>query len=343
MNGFTHQIKMALRGGFGIYNALVVVCYRIDAGRAFLPSTSSLCSHRIIQSMKDHRWRRSILIFLATVTLFSMYSHPLTTLDISFSETRNKEPTIVTIYITNSQQRPNPAESIFHTDSLERFGTGNVQYIVNDHADCTCREDLSEEMQQNLPELMEPQTPCLAVARHGQVLCDLHKLKCRYPQCKTFITNDEDCIHMGHEGRQYFTRQFPNKAYLPLGPRLESWQSFRRIGSLIGGSNFSTTASLSTQLLAVPRASQRKYAANAIYSESTSSGRKHLHDVITNNKRTKMDTFVQISPKWNADINDPRNSLLDSHHYAQVLLNSTFTLAPFGHNPECFRLYEAVS
>jgi hypothetical protein len=26
----------------------------------------------------------------------------------------------------------------------------------------------------------------------------------------------------------------------------------------------------------------------------------------------------------------------------QVLLESTFTLAPSGHNPECFRLYEAV-
>lgn len=33
---------------------------------------------------------------------------------------------------------------------------------------------------------------------------------------------------------------------------------------------------------------------------------------------------------------------IDSDTYTEVIVNSIFTLSPAGHNPECFRLFEAV-
>jgi hypothetical protein len=33
---------------------------------------------------------------------------------------------------------------------------------------------------------------------------------------------------------------------------------------------------------------------------------------------------------------------MNTDDYMQVVLDSVFTLSPAGHNPECFRLYEAM-
>ena len=87
--------------------------------------------------------------------------------------------------------------------------------------------------------------------------------------------------------------------------------------------------------------SNRRYAFNAIFSESTSKSRRHLAKILRN-QTDSMNTFVKIATKWTGNVNSPHSDQLGTDQYMKVLLNSIFTLAPAGHNPECFRLYEAV-
>ena len=308
------------------------------AGRDLLPSVaSSLAAFRSHPNIMQSIRRQPILVFLAVVALtrslfvICTYSNSP---EYDMFRKINEGSQTVTIYITdtnNYQEGLNPADSIFFTDTLERYGTGKVQYIINTNADCQCGDT---------SEIMQPQTPCLAVARHGQVDCLIDAIKCRYPQCKTFLTNDEECIHrMGYEGRQYHSSALPNRAYLPLGPRLENWEALRHFGSqsAYSSSDSDNDSPLSSQLLTVPPASHRKYAYNAIFSQANNSGREHLSEIINNNKsrNKKLPTFVQISPKW-------KTPMKNSNNYMKVLLDSTFTFAPTGRNPECFRLFEAV-
>ncbi|KAL7547324.1 hypothetical protein ACHAWF_015822 [Thalassiosira exigua] len=51
---------------------------------------------------------------------------------------------------------------------------------------------------------------------------------------------------------------------------------------------------------------------------------------------------VNIAQKWAKNANSPESEQLNTDDYVRVLFDSVFTLAPTGHNPECFRLYEAV-
>lgn len=91
----------------------------------------------------------------------------------------------------------------------------------------------------------------------------------------------------------------------------------------------------------IPLSSKRKYEFNAIFSESTSVECKHLA-IILENQTQAHNAFVSIAKKWYKHVNSPRADQIGTEQYVNVLLDSVFTLAPAGHNPECFRLYEAV-
>eukprot|EP00579_Thalassiosira_antarctica_P016089 CAMPEP_0201933366 /NCGR_PEP_ID=MMETSP0903-20130614/31418_1 /ASSEMBLY_ACC=CAM_ASM_000552 /TAXON_ID=420261 /ORGANISM="Thalassiosira antarctica, Strain CCMP982" /LENGTH=137 /DNA_ID=CAMNT_0048473285 /DNA_START=68 /DNA_END=478 /DNA_ORIENTATION=- len=45
---------------------------------------------------------------------------------------------------------------------------------------------------------------------------------------------------------------------------------------------------------------------------------------------------------FTGNVNSPNTEQLNTDSYIEVLLDSVFTLAPAGHNPECYRLFEAV-
>lgn len=89
-------------------------------------------------------------------------------------------------------------------------------------------------------------------------------------------------------------------------------------------------------------ASERKYVYNAIFSKDTSPQRTVLSKIIDRNSDKYQDAkFLKIAPVW------PKNLKLSRLHlqppqYVEILLNSTFTLSPQGHNAECFRIYEAI-
>jgi len=46
--------------------------------------------------------------------------------------------------------------------------------------------------------------------------------------------------------------------------------------------------------------------------------------------------FTRMPEKWGS------RQMLSSDEYVDVLSKSIFTLNPAGHNPECYRMYEAI-
>lgn len=119
--------------------------------------------------------------------------------------------------------------------------------------------------------------------------------------------------------------RMPNKGYLPLGPRLDSWLSYQRIASSDPNPNFEPMPP-----------SKRKYAFNAIFSQSTDRGRAQLARIINNQRSShgNLTIFTTMAKQWVADVNSARSKQLDTDHYVTVLLDSVFTLSPAGHNPE---------
>merc|ERR1740139_1799161 len=112
-------------------------------------------------------------------------------------------------------------------------------------------------------------------------------LGCNFPQCKTMVTNDENCdAHAAHDVREYYTAKRPAAGYLPLGPRRDAWNSLQEIR---GKDGFVLKAS-----------SERRYAFNAIFSQSTNEGREKLAEVIASQGDDDLAyfTLVSIAKKW---------------------------------------------
>eukprot|EP00580_Thalassiosira_gravida_P006092 CAMPEP_0201631234 /NCGR_PEP_ID=MMETSP0493-20130528/5281_1 /ASSEMBLY_ACC=CAM_ASM_000838 /TAXON_ID=420259 /ORGANISM="Thalassiosira gravida, Strain GMp14c1" /LENGTH=458 /DNA_ID=CAMNT_0048102533 /DNA_START=19 /DNA_END=1395 /DNA_ORIENTATION=- len=220
----------------------------------------------------------------------------------------------------------NPALSIFKTDILQRYGTGKVQYIIRERAECNldCNVGNGAALQQE---------PCLAVTRHmnKDMKCDIHQLKCNYPQCKTMVTNDEMCARVGDafDARLYYTSESkPESGYLPLGPRLDAWKSLKEMAHL-----------KSPQFFIMP-SSKRKFAFNAVFSQRTNLARQELASAIESNGPTsKLPVYASMTEQ---ELEDEKRYALNTDDYVEVLLDSIFTLSPAGHNPECYRIFEAV-
>lgn len=213
--------------------------------------------------------------------------------------------------------RTKPPYSIFQTDTLKRYGTGRIVLHVHENTQCdrTCTSPLVDN------------APCVVVAIPR--LCDVDTLKCNYPQCKTMLIGDERCEVHSHDVRGYYSATIPNKGYLPLGPRLDSWTSFQKVKS-------------SPQFFFHP-SSKRQFAFNAIFSQSTNEGRQHLAKMVEEQRDdNNMPIFTTMAKEWTSRVNSPKSEQLHTDLYIEVLLDSVFTLAPAGHNPECYRLFEAV-
>ncbi|KAL3789362.1 hypothetical protein ACHAW5_005114 [Stephanodiscus triporus] len=225
----------------------------------------------------------------------------------------------------------NPALSVFRTDVLQRYGTGRMKFVIHERAECN-KCNIDEEAHPLLAF-----APCLAVGRFRSLdhtYCTYEHLRCTYPHCKTMVTNDEMCdmINLPFDVRQYYTTNGPQRGYLPLGPQLNSWLSFQKIKKELGHSQFVITPS-----------SERKYAFNAVFSRSTNVIRQQMaHMIEVKGPTLKFPFFSSIAHRWSAFTNNNNTEQLHTDEYIRVVLDSVFTLSPAGHNPECFRLYEAI-
>lgn len=116
--------------------------------------------------------------------------------------------------------------------------------------------------------------------------------------------------------------QYP--IYIPLGPREEFL--YERIKDF-------------------KPASQRKYVYNFLGS-MTSPSRSILKSVLGADLATSANTkrfpnFLHITDKWHIKVTKS-NGYIEPDQYKRVLLDSMFTLCPTGHNPEAYRIYEAL-
>jgi len=214
------------------------------------------------------------------------------------------------------------SKSIFVTDFLLKYGSGEVYFLVKDYP--KHENGNKNECHKKNTELDE--SPCLVVGRQNTAT-EFVANKCQYAHCKTMVDGDEKCRYQEQDAREYYSEHFQNKGYLPLGMRLDAWSSLEEL--------------LNNQSQSIFILSNRRYAFNAIFSESTSKSRGHLAKILRN-RTDSMNAFVKIATKWTGNVNSPHSDQLGTDQYMKVLLNSIFTLAPAGHNPECFRLYEAV-
>lgn len=164
----------------------------------------------------------------------------------------------------------------------------------------------------------------------------------------TIVTGDEYCLlkaSLPHY-RQYFTstvgyistrpmtltstfsqeisvdQELRVPLYFPLGPRTEF--------TLI-------------EPFEVKSITSRQYLFNFIGSLSSPS-RKLLNISLSSfsnqDRDTKLPFFLHTTDRWRRDLTE-ENGYISPLKYRDILIDSIFTLCPYGHNPEAYRIYEA--
>jgi len=100
----------------------------------------------------------------------------------------------------------------------------------------------------------------------------------------------------------------------------------------------------------IRRASQRELLFNFVGTLGTSPSRKRMMQSIKSLNTSSTSAilgrgFFQTPERWSGNPNSgkaQKGGYLEVDEYRAVLLKSVLTLAPAGHNPECFRLWEAL-
>ena len=243
--------------------------------------------------------------------------------------------TTLTVYLVDGSTSKSHAYSVFQTDLLSKYGSGRVEYHINNNAQCDAKC-------QSQPVI--PHGPCLVVRRPTSK-CQLKHIQCMYPTCNYMIVNDEKCkaTNDAFTIRQYFTSTLPDRVYLPLGPRHDSWMAYKRLQKQTSND--------------IPKfgdqpSSRREYLFNAIFSQQTDPSRIDLANIIQSHESSiiendsssimanvspsSMKIFTRMPEKWGS------RQMLSTDVYVDVLSKSIFTLNPAGHNPECYRMYEAI-
>jgi hypothetical protein len=95
----------------------------------------------------------------------------------------------------------------------------------------------------------------------------------------------------------------------------------------------------------VVASTQRKYLYNFLGS-MTSYSRRVLKRILLEElskpaAQVKYPGFVHITDRWHIKVNT-QNGYVTPERYRQILLESVFTLCPTGHNPEAYRIFEAL-
>jgi len=238
------------------------------------------------------------------------------------SDTQEGKYTI-TVYTIGKGKRKGK-KGIFGTNFLQKYGSSFVQFQTKEYSSSEdkCNHDQGEEVQTEAGSCL-----LLGDPKSSPTAVEIVKTSCRYAHCKTMIIGDERCRHHLEDARSYYSNEQKRMGYLPLGMRPDTWSSLQEFQSK---RDFSISPS-----------STRKYAFNAIFSASTSRDRNTLAKILMSNQ-TQTNTYIKIAKAWAPNVNSPSTEQVGTNEYIKVLLDSVFTLAPAGHNPECYRLYEAV-
>lgn len=223
--------------------------------------------------------------------------------------------------------------SIWSTDVLAMFGSGKYHYVSLEATDCQffgmCKTGKESRAH---PECDPRVSPTVGLAEW--VKCCFHDRFTAAMKNQEWdvavATGDEYCsAHQSADEKAHFRFYYDGNvsssvqkpaSYLPLGPREE----FRRV--------LPKHVTISTE---------RHYLFNFVGS-LTSRSRRILAGVLRRGVDPSGSTsFLHTIGAWSKTITRSSGYLLP-YEYRRVLLNSSFTLCPDGHNPEAYRIYEAL-
>ncbi len=230
--------------------------------------------------------------------------------------------------------------SRFYRDFYRQFG-GRVQFVLEPIMWKGVLNDqkLLDSGLNPRSEPCDPSWPILYVVSKDVATTTPEGATSKTPYLK-FMAGDEKCRCDVCDGedvtfREYYSTRMSNKkktgpipnklVNMPLGPRFE----FRLVS-------------------AVERAfdvTKRKYSFNFVGS-SVGPHRSRLIQIVQENQRSTEfpamgQGFFSTTRQWNPKPGY-RDGSLDAVAYRRLLLNSTFTLCPKGHNYDTYRMYEAI-
>uniref|UniRef100_A0A7S1XDT6 RXYLT1 C-terminal domain-containing protein n=2 Tax=Compsopogon caeruleus TaxID=31354 RepID=A0A7S1XDT6_9RHOD len=245
---------------------------------------------------------------------------------------QNQKPELpiaqVRVVLDDSAGNPAHPYSLFLAGTAIQYGSGRALYEL-EHTNTKNRAYFRT----------DTQPPCVLLTKsldRGDQWRKAHM-----PACKLFLVADEYCDGLKlqfnnliqlrqYEGRPHFAH-FNTSTYVPLGPRADFAAAFRGM-----------------ELTELKRPLDRRYIVNAIYSEDTSQSRKELTRILEKDadflKLITSSTgsnraLIRIAKVWTQRLGGDH---LSSDQYAKVLAESMFTLSPVGHNPESYRIFEAI-
>lgn len=235
----------------------------------------------------------------------------------NITKTRKQaHPTKTTVLLFWRRRQMARAFSPFIAQTISRFGTGRIVYEVS-----IIKSEMDATTNSTQTSTSDSSRPCVIVSS----FTEYEVVKRLFPShCFWMMIGDEFCREsVGHvyDFRTYYKEANTAAAplYVPLGPGYEFWAAHQQ-SSL---NQTEMTAAL------------RPTTFNAIFSVHTSPIRKGLEHILLQMNRTKYSSEVNINPRRSKNASTP-------DAYDQILRNSIFTLSPFGHNPECFRFFEAI-
>ena len=242
-------------------------------------------------------------------------------------ERLDPEPNATTVCVYNRAPRQ---RSLWATQTLALFGTGKFVYRSVEATDCQYYGKCSPAETLRHPECEGATHPTVGLVEW--VKCCFHDRFAKVMNVQRWdvavATGDEYCAAiLSHAGKAHFRFYYTKEpmggaAFLPLGPREE----FRRVKP--------------EQLVL---AKNKKYLFNFLGS-LTSPSRLVLARVLgrSGSGATPPGTnaFVHVIREWSKEAKQTNGYILPAE-YRRILINSTFTLCPDGHNPEAYRIFEA--
>lgn len=295
---------------------------------SMIPSSGEVSGKRIVQQpgvpQDAMRWKTDYSFIKTGMDLPRIYPR----LNDELNRSQASKPTVVCVFNRAPRQR-----SLWTTNVLSMFGSGKFQYKSMEATDCQFFGTCKTRKESNLhPECSSETSPTVGLVEW--VKCCFHDRFTKAINNQQWdvavATGDEYCSSSPSAGGRddfrfyYFDGSVPtdlsHSRYLPLGPREE----FRRVKP--------------KHLIL---ASERMYLFNFVGS-ITSKSRRILDKVLTKGVEPPgTPSFRHVISAWSKEASRSNGYILP-YVYRNVLLNSTFTLCPDGHNPEAYRIYEAL-
>lgn len=344
-----HQTLAQLIALCLVFSAVNTVLIKANLGAASQPEPRAFTL--TIRKETRQRWTLPSVLFHEKSAANSTYWNPSIPINHSrihelykgiFAQQRSNQSATVPVCVVAS----NPRQRSLFSSGIYTLALGEMaefSYHVHEPSYCLHRGSCSS--------LSRAQHPDCHVLQPTVVLNDHTRCchKARFVAIQRMISNnyfdlaivtgDEYCDvrkqpkarRPPHHYRQYhFAKQ--TSGYIPLGPRSE----FRRVDA-------------SEEIVPAWR---KKYLFNFVGSLNTNRMRgtmlAHIQAWLTTSDVGQMldenpsrSYFIHVAKQWTGAISQSTGHI-EPDEYRKILLDSAFTLCPAGHNPESYRIYEAI-